>query len=123
MVRSLVWLVEVLAVPFLAGLVSVVYFLSSPKNQPMQQRLLSSAHGAVVVILYALAWLFVIAGISRPSLLLPFAVSLLVPGALIAASFFLYKGARQVHWLQVPNVACLLWTGFVGGMLITGQSP
>jgi hypothetical protein len=121
--RWLAWLFEVLAVPFLAGLVSVVYFIASPKSQPMRKRLLASAHGAVIVMLYASAWLVLIAGISRPSLILPFAVSLLFPGVLIATSLFMYKGPRAVHWLQVPNVACLLWTGFVGGMLITGQSP
>ena len=89
----------------------------------MRQRLLASAHGSVIVMLYALAWAFLIAGISRPSLFLPFAVSLLVPGGLIVASFFVYQGPRAVHWLQVPNVACLIWTGLVGAWLITGQSP
>jgi hypothetical protein len=123
MERWLVWLFEVLAAPVLAGLVSIVYFMTSPQSQPMRQRLLASAHGAVIVMLYALAWAIIAAGISRPSLLLPFAVSLLFPGVLIAASFFVYKGPRAVHWLQVPNVACLLWTGVAGAMLVTGQSP
>ena len=123
MERWLVWLLEVLAAPFLAGLVSFVYFVASPKSQPMRQRLLASAHGIVIVLIYALAWLFIVVGISRPSLFLPFTISLLVPGGLIVASFFMYKGPKSVHWLQVPNLACLLWTGFAGAMLITGQSP
>jgi hypothetical protein len=121
--RWSIWLFEILAVPFLAGLVSVVYFMASPKSQPMRKRLMASAHGAVIVMLYALAWLVIIVGVSRPSMFLPFAILLLFPGVLIATSFFVYKGPRAVHWLQVPNVACLLWTGFAGGMLITGQSP
>ncbi len=123
MERWLVWLSEVLAAPLLAGLVSAVYFMTCPKSQPMRQRLLASAHGVVIVMLYALAWLFIVVGISRPSLLLPFAISLLLPCVLIAASFFVYKGPKAVHWLQVPNLACLLWTGFAGAMLITGESP
>jgi len=121
MERWVVWLFEVLAAPLLAAFVSVVYFIASPG--PICQRLIASAHGAAIVMLYALAWLFIIAGISRPSLLLPFVVSLLLPAALIAASFLVYKGPKAVHWLQVLNVACLLWTAFTGAMLITGQSP
>jgi hypothetical protein len=46
---------------------------------------------------------------------------LLVPATLIAASFFLYKGPKSLHWLQLINIACLLWTGFVGGMAVTGD--
>jgi hypothetical protein len=26
-----------------------------------------------------------------------------------------------IHALQIPNVAALLWVGFVGGMAITGD--
>jgi hypothetical protein len=123
MERWLVWLFEVLTAPLVAAFVSIVYFSASPKSEPMRRRLIASAHGAAIVMLYALAWLFIVAGISRPSRLLPFAVSLLLPGALIGASFFVYAGPKAVHWLQVHNLACLLWTAFTGAMLITGQSP
>jgi hypothetical protein len=123
MEKWVVWLFEVLSAPLLAGFVSVVYFVASPKTQPIRQRLLASAHGAVIVTVYALAWLVIIAGISRPYLFFLFALSLLVPGALIATSFFVYQGPKAVHCLQVPNVACLLWTGFAGAILITGQAP
>jgi hypothetical protein len=123
MERWLVWLFEVLAAPLLAAFVSVVYFAASPRSEPMLRRLTASAHGAAIVVLYALAWLFIIGGMSRPSLLWPFAVSLLIPGALIATSLFVYRGPKAVHWFQVLNVVCLLWAAFAGAMLITGQSP
>jgi hypothetical protein len=88
MARWLVRLFEVLTAPLLAGFVSVVYFSTSPRSEPMRRRLIASAHGAAIVMLYASAWLCVVVGISRPSLLLPFTLSLLFPGALIGASFF-----------------------------------
>ena len=50
MERWLVWLLEVLAAPLLAGFVSIVYFLALPKSEPMRRRLIASAHGAAIVI-------------------------------------------------------------------------
>jgi hypothetical protein len=123
MERWLIWLVEVLSPAVLAASVSAVYYRASPRSQPLRLRLLASAHGVAIGLLYALAWCAIFLGFSNPWFLLPFAVSLLVPAFLIGASFFLYKGPKAVHLLQALNVACLLWTGFTGSMLVTGQSP
>jgi hypothetical protein len=123
MERWLVWLVEVSSPVILPASTSIVYFITSPRRQPRRLRLLASAHGATIATIYALAWLIVLSGMSRPPLLLPFAVLLIVPVSLTLISFFIYKGPRAVHWLQVPSIACLLWTGFAGAMLVTGQSP
>jgi hypothetical protein len=49
----------------------------------------------------------------------PFAVLVIVPVSLTLISFFVYRGPKVVHWLQVPGTACLLWTGFARAMPVT----
>ena len=44
---------------------------------------------------------------------------LLVPFASIIASFFLFRGPKLIHLLQLVNVLLLLWTGVVGGIAVT----
>jgi Ni,Fe-hydrogenase I cytochrome b subunit len=58
---------------------------------------------------------------ATPRLATPFLVLLLLPLSLIVDSFFLFRGRRIFHWLQVLNILCLIWTGFVGGMAVTGH--
>jgi hypothetical protein len=99
----LVWFCAVLAPPILAGLVSIICFVASRKAQPMRKRLLASAHGIVTVLLYALAWIFLVVGISRPSLALPFFSALLVPAVLILSAFYTkahgpYIGCKCPMW-------------------------
>jgi Na+(H+)/acetate symporter ActP len=119
----LIWGAEVFAAPLLAAAVSALFLVSSPRLQSRPRRLLASAHGATIAVLYLAAWTVLLTGHSGRRLGVPFEGLLLIPLFLIVASFFLYQGRRAMHWLQVVNVACLMWTGLAGGMLITGESP
>ena len=107
--------------PMVALAISAVYFVTSPKNQPMAQRFAASGHGAVICILYLTAMACWILGVSKRSYGFPFAVLLLFPVLLMGLSFFLYRGPRFVHGFQVLNLLCLAWTFFIGGMAVTGD--
>jgi hypothetical protein len=118
----LTWSGYVLVAPVLAAAISGVYFVASPRTQPLRNRILASAHGAAIALLYAAAWMVLISGQSSLWLGNLFAFLLLLPLSLIIISFFFYQGPKSVHWLQIINGVCLLWTGFTGIMLVTGES-
>jgi hypothetical protein len=107
--------------PLLTLGISAIYFAKSPRDQSLIDRIAASAHGASICLIYLAAWLIALTRASAKRFGIPFALLLLVPVTLIAASFFLYKGPKSLHWLQLINIACLLWTGLVGGMAVTGD--
>jgi hypothetical protein len=117
---ALVWAQWYLA-PILALSVSAAYLTTSPKTQPLSERLLASSAGMFIAAIYCLAGTIALLGLSRPGLATLFAVALLLAIGLIGLSFRLYRGRKRVHLLQFINVACLAWTGFVGGMATTGR--
>ena len=105
----------------MALLVSVLYFVRSDAGESLSRRAVTSAHGVTIAALYIVAMAFAVTRRFDPALGTPFNIALLLPAALIVASLLLYRGSKKIHWLQVPNVACLVWTGFMGGMAITGR--
>lgn len=109
------WLAPILAVG-----VSVVYFLSSPKSQSVGGRVAASVHGSSIALLYFAAIAVHQAGIAQPKYGTVFASLLLLPIALAFGSFFVYRGRKAVHMLQLLNVLCLAWTFFIGSMAVTG---
>jgi len=116
----MVWAQWFLA-PLVALGISAVYFLTCSRDLPVGTRLAASAHGVVIAVLYALAMLVALSRHSRPELGTPFSLLLVVPLLLILAALFLYRGRKLVHLLQVPNLLCLGWTAFIGGMAVTGN--
>jgi hypothetical protein len=118
LIPLLIW--EMLApilVLILAPLVSLAYFLASPRSESVRRRLLVSAHGAVI----ASVWLVVASIGERPAWGTAFTLLMLVPLALIGFSFFAFRGRPSVHILQVVNLVALGWTYFIGSMSITGK--
>ena len=107
--------------PLLAISISIAYYRASPRAEPLFKRIVASAHGVTIALLYVIAILVWRVGMATPRLATPFLVLLLLPLSLIVASFFLFRGRRIFHWLQVFNFLCLIWTGFVGGMAVTGD--
>ena len=105
----------------LAVAISVIYFRNSPRTEPLARRLLASAHGVVIAVLFISAIAIWLSGHSQERLGTPFQLLLLIPLALMIASFFLFKGPKATHLLQILDVVCLLWTWFVGGMAVTGD--
>jgi hypothetical protein len=103
--------------------VSVAYFVADVRRPAFRQRLWVSAHGLAGAALYfgafLVAWALPLN--YRPYLALPYAALLLVPLVLVGVSLVKFRGNRLVHLLQVPNVAALLWSAFVGAMAVTGD--
>lgn len=107
--------------PLCAPLVSVVYYVASPTVQPRHLRLLASAHGAALALVYALVIAVTMARGTNPAYVTPFVVALAVPVALMLLSFVVFRGRRVVHVLQLLNVLCLLLALFFGAMALTGE--
>ena len=107
--------------PLLAIVISVVYFRSSPISQTIAMRLLASAHGCAIAVLYFGALSVFWANAAHPRYELPFFVLLAGPVALMMSSFFIYRGPTSVHFLQILNLLCLAWTFFIGIMAVTGN--
>ena len=110
-----------LLAPLLAVGISVVYFLASPRSEPLGRRVLSSMHGVAIALLYILALSVHWAGQAEPRYGAVFIASLAIPVACIGTSLLLFRGRRVIHALQLPNLLCLAWTGFVGVMAVTGD--
>ena len=107
--------------PIVAVLISAIYFLKSPKDEPLARRYLVSAHGLVIAVIYVAAILVWQAGAAKDALATPFIVVCAIPLLLIAASFIWFRGPRYIHLLQLGNLFCLAATLFVGGMAVTGD--
>jgi hypothetical protein len=107
--------------PVIAMAISVVYFKRSPKDQPLAQRLLVSAHGVVIAAIYLCALYVWWSGSSRESYGRPYAIAFMVPVALIAVSFWKFRGPRSTHLFQLANLFCIAASYFLGGMAITGD--
>jgi hypothetical protein len=112
---------EAFLAPILAFAVSLTYFRRSPRTDPLMKRIAASAHGVAIAVIYCGAMAISFAHIYNDRFGAPFSIILLLPVLLIVLSFFLFRGSRTTHWLQIVNIFCLLWTGFVGGMAVTGR--
>jgi hypothetical protein len=121
-VRWITWGIEVFLAPILAVSVSVAYFRASGRAPSLGRRLAVSVHGLLIALLYTGAWIVLLSGRSSPRLGVAFACLLLLPLVAIGVSFRYDRGFERLRLLQVINLACLIWTGFAGVMLITGVS-
>lgn len=112
---------QFLLAPLLAIGVSAIYFFTSPKTQPIGSRIAASAHGITIAVIYFFAMAVFRANKAQPMYGSSFVMLQLLPILLAVLSFFLYKGRKTVHLLQILNLICLVWTFFIGGMAVTGQ--
>jgi hypothetical protein len=103
--------------PWLAVVVSMIYFWSSPSSAGVTRRLLVSAHGVVIAVLYFFFLTNSANVIFRPQFLL----LSLVPALFVVVCRALYRGNPAVHLLQLANLACLSWTLVVALKAITNN--
>jgi hypothetical protein len=107
--------------PALSILVSVIYFRSSPRDQSLSRRLLVSAHGVILALIYIGAIIVWQAGCARTNFGEPFAIILAVPLVFTLATFLWFRGPRYIHLIQFVNLFCLAVTFLIGGMAVTGN--
>lgn len=113
--------VQLLLAPALATGISALYFTASPKTEPLAKKLLVSAHGVVIALLYLGAMSVFWLDRSSEAFVKPFSYLLLIPLLLILTSLFMFRGRKLIHWLLLVNLACLAWTAFIGVMAVTGD--
>lgn len=111
---------ELLCLPLML-LTSYWYFRSSPASTSLPLRLLISAHGLVASLLFIGALLIGFSGRHADGHVAIFLGLQALPLLLIVLSLLLFRGPREIHWLQVLNVAGILWAGFLGTMLVGGE--
>ena len=109
------------AAPIVMFVVSAAYFMASSRDAPLSRRVLTSAHGLVGSILTLGALALYATGNSRPVYGPVFFSLYFIPLGLALASLFSYSGPKRMHSLQGPNVAAMLWGGFIGGMAASGE--
>ena len=103
-----------LMVPLSALAVSVAYYRNSPTTQPVLLRLLASAHGVSIALLWSLMLFWIAQSQDVAWHLTAFECLLLLPIALIVVSFFVFQGPRKVHLLQAVNLGSLIYVGLLG---------
>jgi hypothetical protein len=110
-----------LLAPTLPLIISILYFVASPKEEGFLARLLVSAHGASITFIF-LAVLFIsYFHKSNPIFGLPFMLCILLPIGLILISASRFRGPSALHLLQLINLCCLAWIAFIGLMAVTGD--
>jgi hypothetical protein len=115
------FVLQLWALPLLAPLVSVAYYLASPEAQPSGLRLLASAHGMILGLVYLVVVAVTMANGPSPAYVSPFVAALGVAAALMVTSLFVFRGRLFIHLLQLLNVLCLLLAFLFGAMALTGE--
>lgn len=100
--------------------VSVAYLGAAPRDRSLVQRLITSAHGAALSVLWLGALLVGVLGTPLQSNWEVLGSVCLLPLALIVHSLWQYGGSKWVHALQLVNVVWLLALLVFGRMAVTG---
>jgi len=101
-------------------LISGIYFLAAPKEQPLKMRLLASAHGFTASLIFLTAMIIGFYRAQNPEFGMVYLLAFLLPTVLIVYSFIEFDGNKATHLLQLINIPVMLWALFVGFLAITG---
>jgi hypothetical protein len=113
-------LTQLLWAPILASAVSVLYFRKAA-HLPLGQRAAVSAHGALLALIYAIAFLISVAGAARANLAVPFWFAFTLPAVSVLFALARFSGNKSVHLLLLAVAACAVWVFFIGTMAVTGD--
>jgi len=98
---------------------SVAYFAIDRSGSTLRRRLGTAAHGMVAALLFGIAvTIQSVSPIPRPEAAKVFFLLWLIPIGLVIASFVWYRGPRIVHTMQLLNVPAMLWSAFVGYIVV-----
>ncbi len=100
--------------------ISIVYVVTD-RSARVGTKLVSSAHGLLGAGLFSAAIAIWVAGFSSISLVWPFTVLFALPIASMLGSLVLHRGSKLIHLLMVPELLCLAWAWFIGGMAVTND--
>jgi hypothetical protein len=100
--------------------ISVMYFLSDKSGAALLGRVITSAHGAVLAIIFCSAVLINLTGNAGSKFAEIIFLSHSLPLVLIAISLIWYRGPRNVHLVQPFLVLFVLLSAFIGSMTAGG---
>jgi hypothetical protein len=115
---NLLW--DWLPATFVMVVISVVYYVTNQSDR-IGIRLFVSAHGLLGAVVFSAAIATWVAKLSSVSLVWPFTLLFVLPVASMLVSLVSHRGSKLVHLLLVPELMCLAWAWFVGGMAITSD--
>jgi len=105
---------------FVMVVISAIYFFTD-KSPRINTRLVASAHGALGAAIFSGAIALWVAGRSSIDLVWPFTLLFALPVASMLSTLVLHRGSKLIHLLLVPELLCLAWAWFVGGMAVTND--
>jgi len=120
LVDAVVALTQWIWAPVVACSISCVYFLKADAL-PLPRRIMVSAHGSLLSLLYVGALFVYTVGMSKPFLAYPFWVAFVVPLASAALAFAWIRDKGALHALLLLLAACAAWSLFIGTMAVTGE--
>lgn len=97
-------------------LISIAYFRRDQSGASLPRRLVTSAHGAALAVIYTSAVLINITGHAELSLVEIVLLSHLAPVTLIVISIVWYQGPKDTHVMQLYLVILLILSAIVSSL-------
>jgi hypothetical protein len=101
--------------------VTMAFWLSNQKVN-IVERILISAHGAIIVILLGTSYLISLFKLSSFDYLSIYSALCTLPIISAIICIFRHKGQKSLLILLIPLLPALIGTFFLGGMYVTGDS-
>jgi hypothetical protein len=102
--------------------ISVAYFCLGHREANLWVRLFFSLHGLSATLLYIGALvLWQTTQTYRPWAAWPYLLLHLIPVASVIFALVRFPGPKLLHFTQLLNLGCMLYTVFIGGMAVTGD--
>jgi hypothetical protein len=101
----------------LPAFVSLMYFLLAKKSASVGARLVASAHGISITLIYLLGVLVIACRMRLDSVQYPMLVALLIPALLMLISLKTYNGPKLLHLLLFVNIASAFFLAYLIAMV------
>ena len=109
------------AVPITGIASGIIYFKSARSEASLARRLLASAYGPTIALIYASIALLLPTDYRYRDYLRVFWWALLLPISLMVYSVARFPGHWKVHTLVPLNIVCLGWLFIIGTLAIAGE--
>jgi len=103
------------------ALASIVYWRTN-RSLNLIKRLLVSAHGILVLLVFGLAFSISHLKLSSFDHMQWYSVLCGVPLISVVYSLYAHRGTKLLHLIHIGVILALLWALIIGGMYITGDS-
>jgi hypothetical protein len=101
--------------------ISLAFWFNNVKVK-LVERVVTSAHGALILIVFYAAFLVSYFGFSSSGYFKAYSAFCMLPLISMLFSFFKHQGNKWLHLLHIILIPALAWAWFVGSMYVTGDS-